>query len=713
MVTTSESVSAGVAAIAPLPPLTTADELLADALPLLDPPSRISVTDAAERSIRVAVAGVWQGFDRRTVPYTVEPADITQSRRFTAVCFVGPSQSGKSEMLKSVALHAPLHEPSPIQVIHMTKTDAEAWVEEKLDPTIRNSPALSELLGRGRDDSTFSRKRFRGMRLSIGYPTASQLSSRTQRMVLLTDYDHMPQRLGPKDRPEGSPFVMARRRVQTYRSRGCVLVESTPAHPIADGRWRQPPEEPHSFPPVTGGICAIYNEGTRGRWYWECPDCAEMFEPRIDRLVYDATLPPGEAGAAAEMGCPHCGALIAHRHKAELNRAGLAGRGGWLHEAADGALVRIGDAALRETTVASYALNGAAAVFSSWSELVADLVRERRVADAMGDDTELGAVHYTQIGVPYLPRSAAGTEGEIGAEFLRNHASELERGTCPSWTRFVTVAVDVQATRFPVMVMAWGERGERAIVDRFDLATPPVGAPDAATRALDPARYDEDWQVLLPLGDRVWPVAGGGFGLRAAAIGVDFQGQPGVSDRAETFWRARRAEGQARRWYLTRGWGGTRLARRIWYEAPERGSKGKRARGIKLLNIATDRLKDSVAAALARTADGAGRQHTPGWMDDAGLAELVAEERTPKGWRKRRGVVRNENQDLSVANLALAEKLGLPRVDWDDPPGWAVSGLTNDFAEPDGTGEAPDAGGPDADVPRKPPRRRIRYLSRS
>ena len=68
----------------PLPPFVTARELLADALPVLDPPSRMSVTDAAERYVRVQVQGAWQNFDRMVTPYMVEPSDMTQSRLFQA-----------------------------------------------------------------------------------------------------------------------------------------------------------------------------------------------------------------------------------------------------------------------------------------------------------------------------------------------------------------------------------------------------------------------------------------------------------------------------------------------------------------------------------------------------------------------------------------------------------------------------------------------------
>ena len=674
--------------IPPVAPFLTPEELLADVLPLLDPPSRISVTEAAERYMRVNVAGMWQAFDRSVAPYMVEPTDITQSRRFRAVCFIGPSQCGKTKMLETVAMHAVTCDPGPIQVIHMTKSDADAWVEEKLDPTIMNSPAIYELLGKGREDSTFSRKRFRGMLMRIGYPVANQLSGRTQRAVLLTDYDHMPQRLGPKDSPEGSPYKMARQRTKTFMSRGIVLVEGTPAFPVTDAEWSAPKDAPHALPPVVSGIAQIYNEGTRARWYWQCPECDDLFEPRFDRLVYDETLSPGAAGETAEMKCPHCGSLIAHRFKSELNRAALKGRGGWLHEGLDGQLVAIADPAIRQTDVASYSLNGAAATFSTWPELVAHYETALRRFREDGDETDLGQVHYTDIGVPYTPRYLDGS-GDLDLQALKNNQRPFERGIAPSWTRFITVSVDVQATRFPVQVTAWGPHGLRTIIDRFDLFTPPEQSPGAEDRTMDPARYIEDWAVLLDLAERSWRVQGADYALKAVALAVDFQGLPGVSDNAEKFWRARRKAGQSGRWYLTRGHGGLNQRERVWYETPDRGSKGKKARGVKLLNMAVDRLKDSVVAALGRTDDGVNAFPLPDWLEQEHLAEFVAEQRTLKGWEKRPGKVRNESLDLSVQALALATFKGLERVRWDDPPAWAVGGSENSFAVPDGTQEKP------------------------
>ena len=707
--------------VPPLPPFLTAEEVMRDSLPLLDPPNRITVTDAAERYIRIPLGGSWRGFDRNVTPYMVEPADTTQSRRFKTCCFVGPSQSGKTVMLQSVSLYAVMCNPGPVQVIHMTQADANAWVEEKLDPIITNSPDIRERLGSSRDDSTFSRKRFKGMRLTIGYPVANQLSSRSQRMVLLTDYDHMPQRLGPKDSPEGSPWTMALGRIKSFMSRGMVLVESTPAFPVTDPNWRADAANPNAFPPVSGGIAQIYNDGTRGRWHWQCPDCDGMFDPRFDRLRYDASLDPGEAAEGAEMECPHCGSLIAHRHKVQLNRAALQGRGGWLHESVrlndlgQRVLCRLDDPDLRPTQVASWALDGAAAAFASWVDLVTRYESARREFEATGDDIKLSQVFYTEIGRPYARRDID-EAGAVTVQGLRDSARDIQPQTCPPWARFLTVSVDTNGSWFAVGVTAWGVQGQRMLIDRFDLRQPLDMAPRARDsegryRALDPGKYAEDAMVLPPLLERIYPVQGSNWALKPSAMVLDFNGPPGWSDNAEKLWRRMKREGRGHMLFLSVGRGGFKIPDRVWFASPERGSQGKKARAIRLLNMAVDRLKDTVLAALARMDEGPGSYPVPKWLEEERLAELLAEQRTETGYEKRQGVVRNETLDLSVQAQALAEYRGLNRIDPGAPPEWMTLSEVNPNAIWTGSGRS---GGDDITTAARAPaeRRGIKWLQK-
>lgn len=678
MIEISDRALGQVIEIPPLPPFRQAGELLEDALPLLDAPSRITPIEAARRHVRVETRGVWHTYDPDVTPYMVEPVNTSQSRLYKGGAFVGPSQSGKTMALITTALCPVLTDPAPVLIVHMDRPSRDRWVEESLNPVILNSPEVRARLGRARDDDTFSRKRFRGMRLAIGYPTPQWLSSSKYRLVLLTDFDHFPPELGVrKDAPEGSAFDMGLQRIKTYLSRGFEFAESTPAWPVTEPGWVARKDAPHEFPPVRFGIVRLYNQGTRGRWYWECPDCGELFEPAFDKLEFDDTLSPIDAGEAAEMACPHCGGLIGPQHKNELNRAALRGRGGWLHETQEGGgLVPIGDSAIRQTEIASWALDGAAATFSNWADLVARSIEATRQAEELDDDLALGRFYYTDLGKPYA-RKGGDQDDELTVEALKQDRTAVAKGVAPEWVRFITVTADVQATRFPVQVTGWGVDGTRTVLDRFDLFTPPTADGVALDRALSPAKYASDWAILNDLADRRWRISGTEYELRAVALAVDFQGEPGVSDNAELFWKGRVKAGQGQRWFLTRGHPGHGQRDRVWYASPERSNKNGKGRQIKLLNMATDRLKDSVTAALVRPPGTPRSFPLPEFLSDDHVGEFCAEQRTDSGWEPKPGQKRNESLDLSVQAQALAEHKGLRRISAEAPPNWARLGEDN------------------------------------
>jgi phage terminase large subunit GpA-like protein len=569
--------------------------------------------------------------------------------------------------------YAIMVDPSPIYITHMGQTKAKEWVQNEVAPMIRNSPDLHGRLGRKvGDDNIFAKNFVGGCRLGVGWPTAENWAGRTSQFEMITDLD----RMKPDIDGEGPAFGLATKRTETLGSRGMAVAESSPGYPVLNDSWV--PGSPHELPPCDG-IVGLYNGGTRGRWYWQCLDCSELFEPRIDRLHYDSDLPPAQAGAAAMMVCPHCGSLIAADHKVELNRLTLQGRGGWRHETDDGALVRVDDTSIRSVSRLSYHLNGAAAAFASWASIVTRLEVAKRSAAVMGEERDMQVVFNTDIGLPFRP-TLTESEGVLSLQKLRAALQPLPRGTAPDWVRFITISVDVQGHYFAAQVMGWGIDGTRCIIDRFDLSLVPADAPAARDRVLDPGRYFEDWAILDDLHERVYPVQGSEFGLRPVALVVDFQGTPGVSDNAEKFLRARRKEGLGSVWFVSRGWGGFNHRRRVWYEAPERGSNGKRARSIKILNVAVDRLKDSTIAALGQQKVGVGGYVLSDWLSEEQLTEFTAEYRTAKKWEKRRGMVRNESLDLSVQGLALAEHKGLLRIDPENPPNWAIVNLDNEFA---------------------------------
>jgi len=690
MVTLPDRRSGEAFELPPMPPYAGVAAVLDQALPSLSPATRMSVIDAAEKSMKVNANGRWATFDRGTTPYMTEPANMTISRLYREVIFAGPARAGKTVMLMCTVSHLVLCDPGVCQIVHMTEATAEVWVDQELMPMIENSPDLAARQGRGRSDRNIMSKNFiGGAKITLGPPTKTFLSGKTTRTVLITDLDRMALTVGR----EGSPFMMAAKRTETLGSRGMTVAEASPGHVITDPDFK--PKTPHEAPPCAG-ILDLYNGGTRARWYWDCPGCGEAFEPRFDRLEYDKSLTPAAAGASAVMVCPHSGCIIEHREKVNLNRAGY-----WLHETADGGLARLESGDVLKSDRLSYWLNGAAAAFASWARLVGKYETALRSFNEGGDESPLQVTINTDQGLPYLPRAMT-DEGFLSLDDLRAACKPYAQGVAPEWARFVIMSVDVQAHMFVCQATAFGVDGCRAVIDRFDIHTPPSDAPAAADRALDPAVYSEDWAVLLPLMDRVYPVEGSAFGLRPMAMGCDFHGAPGVSDNATKFWQARRKAGDALRFYMIRGHGGYKVEGRQWYRAPTRASDGKQARDIKLLNVATDKHKDTTSASLGRSDVGPGALLLGAWMPDSALLEFTAEKCTPKGWVPRPNMKRNESIDLSNYAQAVAEHKGLLKLNPASPQPWALGGLKNPFAV-----EITPAGDPVNAPTGAPPRRKV------
>jgi phage terminase large subunit GpA-like protein len=671
---------------------TVADAIL-EALPSLAPRSRVTVGETAPRRM-IESGGQWVPWRRDVAPYMAEPMDLITSRRFDSVAFVGPARSSKSEGLVINPLaHAIMAQPRVVAVFSPDKGAAQEWSIGALDPLIENSPELASRLASGKGADNIFTKRFRGgCRVTVDWPVKTKLAQRSIALVIGTDYDAFPEDIGG----DGSAFGLMRKRTEAAGSRGMTVVESSPRFPILDESWT--PSTAHEAPPAEG-IAGIYNRGSRGRLYWTCGDCGELFEPRFDRLSYADEGSPEVRGASACMVCPNCGSVIEARRKAELNRGAA-----WLHEDDDGSLSPIGDLG-RVVATASYWLPGPAAALASWSRIVSRYLEAVETFEATGGEGDLKAVVNAELGLSYLPRSRAASAG-LSETALREAATDDAWQVAPAGTAFLTIAVDVQIGRFVVQVEAWRPRLERVVVDRFDLFTPPDGAPNAGGRRIEPGKFAEDWQAVLELADKVYPVAGSdGLAMKPLAIIVDAAGEPGVTPNAYAFWRRAKLS-HPRRFYLVRGRGGE-IAKRAELRFPESAHRGKEyaARDVPIVRAGTDRLKDEIAASLLREVGGPRRLGVSRFAPAEVFAEYAAERRGAKGWEKRPGVQRNEALDLSVYALALVIVLEAEAINWDRPPRWALPGPRNAMTVDLG-GEAPTDAPAEVEAPAAEPARR-------
>lgn len=664
----------------PLPPYTDPRSALKHALPTLRPAERISVTASAEKYMRVNVSGQWQPFRADVAPYMTEPSDMSASRRFRALVFAGPAQSGKTQMLQTIMAHSIMSDPGRVALFQMTRDAAALMEREKIAPMIYNSPEIRARQAQGRGADTIFQKLFMGgTHITLDWPTPEKLASTTVRTLMATDFDRPA--WGNGSIGDGDPYTQMRARTRTFLSRGMVIIESSPGAPISDENWR--PQTPNDCPPVRYGVLSLYPGGTKGRWYVPCPMCGCFFDMTFSKLVYPDSADPVEAGEAARMRCPHCRDTFGHELKRQVNAEGQ-----WLHESSPNEegkveLVSIEDPRLRRTDLLSYWLDGTNAAFSTWAELVAAYRTGLNHFEATGDEEQLRGTVTTGQAQPYRPRSS-NSEMEVTLQGLKDKAdgTTTPKGTAPAWARYLTISVDVQGTYFSVGVTAWGEGGRHQLIDRFDLISPPESAPGAAGRTLKPGEIAEDWAVLEDLPNRVWPVEGTGWGLKAVTIAVDMHGPGSTTDHAYRFYRGRRKAGEGRRWYLTRGHGGLNHTDRVWLKAPERASgKRKVAADIKILNMATDRLKDAVAVSLLLTDDGQNICLVPRWLEEKQLLELTAERRGTSGWEKRPGMVRNEAFDHLVQARAQHIIIGAEKLDWSAPSKpWAILSANNEFA---------------------------------
>ncbi|EFM0163072.1 phage terminase large subunit family protein, partial [Escherichia coli] len=338
------------------------------------PPRRMPISEAVKKFMRVPKgAGNSVPWDPELTPYIIEPMNCLASREYDAVIFVGPARTGKTiGLIDGWIVYTIVCDPSDMLVVQMTEDKAREHSKKRLDRTFRSSAAVKKRMSPRRNDNNVHDKTFRdGSFLKIGWPSVNIMSSSDYRFVALTDYDRFPENIDS----EGDGFSLASKRTTTFMSAGMTLVESSPGRDICDSKWRR--KSPHEAPPTTG-ILSLYNRGDRRRWYWPCPHCGEYFQPAMDAMTgYRNEPDPFKASEAAYLLCPHCSGIITAEKKRELNSAGV-----WLREGQ--VIDRNGNVSgePRRSRIASFWMEGPAAAYQTWAQLVYKLLTAEQEYEA-------------------------------------------------------------------------------------------------------------------------------------------------------------------------------------------------------------------------------------------------------------------------------------------------------------------------------------------
>lgn len=635
---------------------------------ILRAPRRMRVADAVAQYMRVPMgAGNSVPWDPLVAPYVIEPMNCLASREYDAVIFVGPARTGKTiGLIDGWVIYNVICDPADMLIIQMTEEKAREHSKKRLARTFRVSPeVVSRLSPNKNDNNVYDRTFLAGNYLKIGWPSVNIMSSSDYKCVALTDYDRFPEDIDG----EGDAFSLASKRTTTFMSSGMTLVESSPGRDVKDVKWRR--TSPHEAPPTTG-ILSLYNRGDRRRWYWPCPHCGEYFQPCGDVVAgFRDIADPVLASEAAYIQCPSCSGRIMPEQKRELN-----GRGVWLRDGesinADGS--RYGDP--RRSRIASFWMEGPAAAYQTLSQLVYKLLTAEQEYETTGSEETVKTVINTDWGLPYLPRASM---EQRKSELLEQRAEPVPSRSVPDGVNFLVATVDVQAgrhRRFVVQVTGYGSRGERWIIDRYNITQSLRGDSDGESQRIDPASYPEDWDVLLTdVFHKSWPLASDpSQQMRLMAMAVDSGGEDGVTDNAYKFWRRCRRDGLGKRIYLFKG-DSIRRAKLITRTFPDNtGRTGRRAQAagdVPLWLLQTDALKDRVNNALWRDSPGPGYVHFPDWLGSWFYDELTYEERSSDGKWSKPGRGANEAFDLMVYAEALVILHGYEKIRWPDAPEWA------------------------------------------
>lgn len=667
----------------------TIEQMAAASAPGVKPPERIPISVSAERFRYINNPASYVGpWDNSIAPYLMEPMDTLASLDHTGLIFVGPARCGKSDIFFNWLGDTAVRDPADMMVIHMTKDVARDWSKADLQRFFRHSKKVGATVAPGRNNMNVHDIGFlSGMRLLIKWPTVSEVSGKTIQRLWINDHDRIENSEDVDG--EGPLFDLAKARATTFRRHGMTVAESSPGRDVTDSKWKPSRAGSHEAPPCTG-ILSLYNRGDMRRWYWRCPQCKHPFEPDFSRLQWPSSNDFREAAEQAVMVCPHCGGWIPHKNDSEH---GLPGKhemnlehAKWIKDGEiwmpNGKVTGQG----RRTDLASFWLKGPASWATDWSKLVYDYLVANDAYERTGDEGPLRATINTGQGLPYTPKAF---QAERLPEELKALAKDIGVREVPEGVRFLIATIDVQGNRFDVQVHGLGANNALTIIDRFSIRKSERLDDDGERKPISPARYPEDWDVLIEqVILKSYPLAdGSGRRMSIKMVGSDSAGRAGATANAYAFWRRLRdsdgtefPQGLHRRFQLVKGSSvKTDPRARITYPDSDRKDRQAGARGeIPVLFLNPNLLKDQLNNMLGREPDdeGAGRVAAsvtfPNWLEDWFFAEMTAETKTEKGWENLNGR-RNEAWDLCYYTLGvcLMKEIRWEKIDWADPPGWA------------------------------------------
>ncbi len=647
-----------------------------DCLALFLPPERLTVPAyaAKHRWLDNAGGGHVGLWSNEKAPYTVQPSECLDSLDHLTVALVGPGQVSKTSPAENWLQRSVEADPADFLWYMQSDEGVEAYVKSRINPLIELHDQMKARLGHRPVDDSLHFKRFRGMCVEFLSAHPKTLINKSAPRIVADEIDNW--------MLLGDVKTLLDIRRQTFGRQSMLFAISHPDKAKglkAETDW-------------TSGIMSIYADSDRRAWWWRCPTCGGTSSPiptasRVMTIDYPAgaDVPLEVIEREARLLCPCNGCKVEGHLNKEMNLDAYQRWGGWLgrgQEISEGGEVT---GELEPFDTAGFWIAGAMSPFvlGGIGGLARNRVKAERENEVSGDDDALRQVIVKQWGFPYQKKRAVGS---VDAETLVERAEpQLRLGVVPEGCRFITIFVDIGISGFDYLYRGWGVGGESWIIDRGRLASDPETG-----RPIDPATSAQDWDRLLGLFARRFPLAGEGetraMGVRAMA--VDSGGQPGVAQQAYTAWKRWRKAKKTRRigvvsgrdaWtiILTKGASGKNAQRLVvTYPDTTRKAGAVAAGQVPVAYFNPNTFKDDLSGQLQKAEAGPWYVHAPAALKSAApphafFEQLVAEHQLANGgWEKIDPNARNEALDQMVGAHVVAHLHGLSRLDWENPKSW-------------------------------------------
>lgn len=559
----------------------------------LAPPPKLTVSEWADRYRQLSPEASGEPGQWRTdrAEYLRGIMDAVSDPEVDMVVIMSSSQIGKTEILNNIVGFHISQDPAPMLMVQPTLPMAEAYSKDRLSKMVRDTPALRRRIRdpRAKDsENTILHKTFPGGHITVaGANSPASLASRPVRVALCDEVD----RYNPSAGTEGDPVELARARTSNFWNRFLILAST----------------------PGIKGISRIENafmESDQRYFYVPCPHCG-----RQQRLIWDQvkwkkkTKGKKVIRHSPETALYHC--EYCRKPWSEPQRLEAVRRGEWIASKPEHA------------GIAGFHVWAAYSPWASLPDLAKDFLNSK------GHPERFKTFINTKLGEPWELRGKQLSPHEL---FNRRERYKAE---VPAGGLVLTAAVDVQADRLEVEVIAWGI-GEESWSIEYKVLYGDPGTPKV---------WDSDLDDYL---NEVFEHESG-IRLRISCATVD------TGYQAEMAYRFCRGRGRRRIFAIK----GANTIGKPLISPPSRNNKHR----IPLFTVGTDTAKQKIQSYMSIEEPGPGYMHFPERYDQEYFEQLTAEKQVTnyrknipyREWVKIRP--RNEALDLRVYNFAALEIL--------------------------------------------------------